>query len=199
MHPDGTVIKINDRALEFAGVSRTEILGTPIWEAPWITTADAKEQLRTAVHHATEGRHVSWELEVQGADGTAHVAATFRPVTDNQGTVTEIIGEGRGISTRDDQRRLTCGFNNEGGSPLLVSYTRSVDESMSTALLNAFAALTVDPYEKDETLQANVDTDALDGFAWDTATNLEVKIGIWGFTVVITPDEIQIYGDPSRL
>ena len=48
--PDGTVLDCNQASLEFAGNTREEVIGLPVWETPWfIHTPGAPEVLREGV------------------------------------------------------------------------------------------------------------------------------------------------------
>ncbi|MBZ6495005.1 sensor histidine kinase [Natrinema longum] len=106
LEPDGTVIEANDAALEFGGIDRDAVIGTPIWEAYWFRRSESlQRQTKADVERAAGGEFVRRKIEVQGADETAIIDFSIRPVRDEQGTVTLLVPEGRDITELDDRRR----------------------------------------------------------------------------------------------
>jgi PAS domain S-box-containing protein len=100
--PDGTVLEANRAALDFAGVTRDEVIGRPFWETRWWAVSPAvQERLKAAIAEAAQGRFVRYETQHRRADG-ALVPFDFslKPVTDEAGQVVLLIPEGRDISAR---------------------------------------------------------------------------------------------------
>ncbi|ERH10027.1 MAG: PAS sensor histidine kinase [halophilic archaeon J07HX64] len=53
LEPDGTVLEVNDTALEFGGVERDAIVGDPFFDARWWTHSDAvRDAVRDAIDEA---------------------------------------------------------------------------------------------------------------------------------------------------
>jgi PAS domain S-box-containing protein len=101
LEPDGTVIEANESALEFGGFDREDVVGNPFWEADWWQIDEATQQeVREAIDRVATGKFVRYDVEVQGRDETALIDFSIRPITDEQGTVTELIAEGRDITER---------------------------------------------------------------------------------------------------
>ncbi|WP_251330303.1 PAS domain S-box protein [Haloplanus pelagicus] len=101
LDPDGTVVEVNETALDFAGVDRESVVGTPLWEAPWFQSrVAARQTAREAVSRARTGELYRDEVRVQGADREAVVDFSVRSVTDERGTVTALVPEGRDITER---------------------------------------------------------------------------------------------------
>jgi PAS domain S-box-containing protein len=113
LEPDGTVIEANETALNFAGVDRKDVVGKPFWETDWWQIDEATQQeLQEAIDRAATGEFVRYEVEVQGKEGTALIDFSIRPITDDQGTVTELIPEGRDITeVKERERRIDALFN----------------------------------------------------------------------------------------
>lgn len=103
LEPDGTVIDANETALEFADLDREEVIDNPFWEIYWWQIDEAtQQQVREAIERAATGEFVRYDVEVQGADETAIIDFSIRPITDEQGTVTELLPEGRDITARKE-------------------------------------------------------------------------------------------------
>ena len=104
--PDGTLVEANDTALQFGGLAREEVVGTPFWETHWWQTGpEARRKLRGAIERAATGKFVRYEAEVQGVDETRTIDFSIRPITDADGSVTMLIPEGRDITDRKRQER----------------------------------------------------------------------------------------------
>ncbi|MWV38605.1 PAS domain S-box protein [Natrialba sp. INN-245] len=96
---DGTLIEANETALSFAGVDRDEVVGKPIWETFWFQSSeDAREAARRAVECARSGEFFREEVRVRGAERTAIIDFSVRPVTDHQNDIRLLIPEGRDIT-----------------------------------------------------------------------------------------------------
>ena len=96
----GTLIEINQTALDFIGARAADVVGRPFWETPWWSTAaEQRERLKAAVAEAREGKFVRFEAEHRGTDGSAEIVDfSVRPMTDETGRVVMLIPEGRRIT-----------------------------------------------------------------------------------------------------
>ncbi|MDF5708981.1 MAG: diguanylate cyclase [Nostoc sp. S4] len=100
LEPSGIVLEVNQTALDFAGITREEVVGKLFWEAKWWTISpETQLQLRTAIAAAANGEFIRYEVDIWGRDCQA-IAIDFslRPILDRTGRVTLIICEGRDIS-----------------------------------------------------------------------------------------------------
>ncbi|QFU84615.1 sensor histidine kinase [Natronorubrum aibiense] len=96
---DGTVIEANKTALSFAGLDRADVVGKPLWETYWFQlTDDAAATACAAVEHASNGEFFRDELRIQGANRTAIIDFSVRPITDSNGETLLLIPEGREIT-----------------------------------------------------------------------------------------------------
>ncbi len=100
LEPNGIVLEANQTALDFAGISREEVVGKPFWEAKWWTiSSETQEKLKTAIASAANGESIRYEVDVLGRDH--HVITidfSLRPILDETRRVTLLISEGRDIS-----------------------------------------------------------------------------------------------------
>jgi PAS domain S-box-containing protein len=99
---DGTVLDCNRASLEFAGNTRTEVIGLPLWDAPWFAfTTGAPEQLRAAVARAAAGEFVRYELTLNRPAGEpVTFDFSLHPIRAADGSVEFIVPEGRDITDR---------------------------------------------------------------------------------------------------
>ncbi|MEA5601655.1 PAS domain S-box protein [Nostoc sp. UHCC 0252] len=100
LQPNGVVLEVNQTALDFAGITRQEIVGKPFWEGKWWTISlETQAELKTAIAAAANGESIRYEVEILGRDDRA-IAIDFslRPILDETGRVTLLISEGRDIS-----------------------------------------------------------------------------------------------------
>lgn len=102
LKPDGTLLEANQTALDFAGITRSQVIHQPFWEARWWTiSAETQEQLKVAISRAAEGEFVRYEVDVLGeGNQVATIDFSLRPIFDDAGTVKLLIPEGRDISDR---------------------------------------------------------------------------------------------------
>ncbi|WP_392482438.1 PAS domain S-box protein [Nostoc sp. C110] len=100
LQPNGIVLEANQTALDFAGITREEVVGKPFWEAKWWTiSSETQAQLKTAIAAAANGESISYEVDVLDRDdGAIAIDFSLRPILDEAGCVTLLISEGRDIS-----------------------------------------------------------------------------------------------------
>jgi hypothetical protein len=82
---------------------------------------------------------------------------------------------------------------NERDLGLVVAHSIGTDESVDRAVVAAFLEVNIDVFERETTLEEWVDTDALGAFDWCSGRPFYVSTPVWGYQVVVTPDEVRIY------
>ncbi|OYR40531.1 hypothetical protein DJ82_07250 [Halorubrum sp. Ib24] len=98
---DGTVIEVNDAALEFGGLERSDVVGNPFYEAQWWTHSETVyDRVQDAIERASGGDFVRYETEVRGANGFATIDFSIKPVTDEDDEITLLVAEGRDITAQ---------------------------------------------------------------------------------------------------
>jgi PAS domain S-box-containing protein len=113
LKPDGTLLEINQTALDFSGQKLEEILGRPFWEVRWWTLSSShQEQLKRAIAAAAAGEFVRYEVEVLAAgDVVVTIDFSLKPFKDETDQVVLLIPEGRDISDRKRVKALLAGQN----------------------------------------------------------------------------------------
>ena len=106
LEPDGTVLSVNDAALEFGGFDRSAVVGESFDEVPWWTHSEAvQERLQDALASAAAGEFVRYETDVRGTDGLGTIDFSAKPVTNDAGEVTLLVVEGREITAERRQQQ----------------------------------------------------------------------------------------------
>ncbi|NEQ81821.1 MAG: PAS domain S-box protein, partial [Moorea sp. SIO2I5] len=102
LQPDGTLLKANQTALDFSGLTQSEIVGKPFWQIPWWTQSTQTEnRLKDAIAQAATGEFVRYQGSVLGLQGQViTMDFSVKPLRDENGNVVLLIPEGRDISDR---------------------------------------------------------------------------------------------------
>lgn len=107
MKPDGTLIDINQTAIDSTGVTFEEITGKPLWETVWWKhSPELQERLKKAIQKAASGERDSFEATFPGYKGQfVEVEFTVSPVLTKDGRVIYLVPEGYDITVRKHQER----------------------------------------------------------------------------------------------
>ncbi len=98
----GTLLAVNQTAIQFAGIDAAEVLGKPFESTPWWRHSPALQQrLRAAIAEAADGRLVRFEATHTSLQGQIRdIDFSLKPVANAAGEVVQLIAEGRDISER---------------------------------------------------------------------------------------------------
>lgn len=102
LSPDGTVLEVNQTALNFAEIAANEVVNYPFWEARWWgSSPEIQEQIKRAIAAAAIGEFVRYEVEFIGSQNNiATIDFSLKPVRDEFDQVVLLIFEGHDITTR---------------------------------------------------------------------------------------------------
>lgn len=102
MNLDGILLVANRAALEFAGVSESDVKNQYFWDTPWWThSPNLQERLKEGIQRAASGEIVRFEATHKAADGNlAYIDFSIKPVVDSKGEIIYLIPEGRDITER---------------------------------------------------------------------------------------------------
>ncbi len=142
MTTDGILIEANRAALDFYGLTESEVIGMPFWETPWWThSIDQQERLREAVRKSAAGDFVRFEAFHPGPDGGLHnMDVSINPVKDDQGNVTLLIPEGRDITDQKKGNRRLAGLNLIKGYLLTVADLETKLKRITDGVVAVFGA-----------------------------------------------------------
>jgi PAS domain S-box-containing protein len=105
----GTVLEINQVALDAVGIELSGVEGKPFWTTFWWQVSDEiRATLQESILRASRGEFVRWDTEIYGRAGgkeTIIIDASLRPVQDEQGKVVFIVAEGRDITEKKAHER----------------------------------------------------------------------------------------------
>jgi PAS domain S-box-containing protein len=101
---DGTVLEINQPALEGAGIDLDDVIGKPFWEARWwAVSEEVRNRVQSMVAQARNGEFVRCDIEVYGdlqGKKTIFVDFSLTPIRDDEGRVAFLLPEGRNITEK---------------------------------------------------------------------------------------------------
>lgn len=102
LDPQGTLLEANQTALDFIGLSNTDVVGKKFWETPWWNHSLAlQEQLKSAIAEASSGKLVRFEALHRSKQGEKMIIDfSLKPVLNEQGETVMIIPEGHDTTER---------------------------------------------------------------------------------------------------
>lgn len=102
---DGSIIEINDTALEFGGLEREDVIDKKFDKISWWTHSQAvQDRIHRAIRQAGNGEFTRCEIEARGADGLRNIEFSAKPVTTQDGDVIQIVVAGYDITDKKRQR-----------------------------------------------------------------------------------------------
>ncbi|MFT4885081.1 MAG: PAS domain S-box-containing protein, partial [Natronomonas sp.] len=95
---DGTVLDINETALEYVEQTRGDLQGDPFWKTPWFDHSESMQaEIQGWIDRAAAGEYVEFEADLERPNGDPYtIEGVFRPVTDDDGEVVSLL-----VSDRD--------------------------------------------------------------------------------------------------
>ena len=108
--PDGVIIDVNRAAIEMARLTRADLIGHPIWDAPFFSGEPGVQGLlRAAIERARAGEPVRMDLPARiGGDRVIMLDFAIGSIRDRHGTVTNLIPSAMDVTMRADaERRIT--------------------------------------------------------------------------------------------
>jgi PAS domain S-box-containing protein len=108
LDPEGIIQEANQTALDFFGLRARDIVGFPLWEAPfWAKDEADQRRLKDAIQRAARGELCRFETSHLARDGSLHyVDFSLKPVKDVEGRVVMLIPEGRDITERKESEEV---------------------------------------------------------------------------------------------
>ncbi len=129
--PTGQVVKVNQRALDFADVTTAEILHQDFWHTPWWQYSDqAQTDLQSAINQASQGMMIRYDVENQGSHGQRVILDfSIRPIYDSDHRIIYLLCEGRDITDKfqiqqalqESEERFRQTFQTTAVSSALIS------------------------------------------------------------------------------
>ncbi|WP_247001467.1 PAS domain-containing protein [Halosolutus gelatinilyticus] len=107
LEPDGTVVDINETAMEYIDATLDDVTGELFWETPWWGKGDeVQSDVKEWTERAATGEYVDFEADLTRPTGERYtLSGYFRPVRDDDGDVVSIIVSDRDIAERKQRER----------------------------------------------------------------------------------------------
>ncbi|WP_224448025.1 PAS domain S-box protein [Haloprofundus salilacus] len=107
LESDGTVLDINQTAMEYIEADLEAVIGESFWETPWWGDDDGiQDDVCEWTGRASAGEYVDFEADLTRPDGEPYtLSGYFRPVTNDDGEVVSIIVSDRDITDRKRRER----------------------------------------------------------------------------------------------
>ena len=145
---DGTLVKANETALEFADATLDDLAGRHFLETPWWEEESAEKlaEMESGIERAAAGEFVRFEANHTAADGeTIDVEGHIRPVTDESGEVVSLLVEGFDVTDRREHERtilallsttheLLCAVEPEEVAEIVVRAATDILDQPSTVV-----------------------------------------------------------------
>lgn len=102
--PDGTLLEVNDTAIEKIAVDRAAVIGEPFWETPWwLGDPEVKAEVREGIDRAADGEFVEYEIHHDGPDVETYASlGTIRPVFE-EGDVVSLVVSAHDVTERHER------------------------------------------------------------------------------------------------
>lgn len=113
--PDGTVIEVNNTALEFAALNKEDVIGKKIWETYCVKNdEEVRNKIKDSVDKAAQGESIKYEIEILGKNNkTITILFNIKPIFNKEEKVVALIPEGSPIQEIVDARKALMLKNDE--------------------------------------------------------------------------------------
>lgn len=132
--PDGTMLDVNDLALEFADVDKESVVGRKFWSTPWWShDPDGQQQLQQDIVAAAAGAHIRRSATHVAPSGIAHyIDFSLRPIRNQFGQVQWLLAEGHDVTPLKEaerhSRRLSAFYATLSHTNMAIARSHSVGE-----------------------------------------------------------------------
>ncbi|WP_090622132.1 PAS domain-containing sensor histidine kinase [Natrinema salaciae] len=105
LEPDGTVLDINQTAMEYIDADLEDVVGDQFCKTPWWSEG-VQPDVRRWTERAAAGEYVNFETDLTRPDGERYTLnGVFRPVTNDDGEVVSLIVSDRDVTERKKRER----------------------------------------------------------------------------------------------
>ncbi len=165
MKVDGTLIEVNQTALDFGGLDHDEVINHYFWQTRWWTISPATQtQLQAAIARAATGEFIRYQVDIQGlGDTIATIDFSIKPLADETGQVVLLIWEGRDISNgKHDETEI-----------------RKLNAELEQCLVDCTTQSEVGNRQKQELLQRETEARVQLQLYADIVQNMQFGLVVW--------------------
>jgi|GEM_PF-680614 len=143
LDPEGTLLEVNQTALDLGGLRQADVIGLPFWDTYWwCYSREVQDRLRAAVRDASQGKTVRYEEDVLGRDHNIRtIDFTLKPVANPQGETAFIIPEGADITDKKRAEEEVQRHQQEIAHVIRLSTAGEMASGMAHELNQPLAAL----------------------------------------------------------
>ena len=143
LDPEGTVLEVNQTALNLGGLKQEDVVGRPFWDTYWWRySTDVQDRLKAAIRKASRGRPVRYEEDVLGRENNIRtIGFTLTPVVNQLGETVLIIPEGGDITDKKRAEEETQRHHQEIAHVIRLSTAGEMASGMAHELNQPLAAL----------------------------------------------------------
>ena len=135
---DGTLREVNEEPLRVAKLTRDDILGHPLWDAPWWAgDLERQNEVRAAIARAATGETVRFDLAAKRSVQKFTIDFQVGPLRDSDGKITALVASGVNVSARVDAMEALQGSRLEA---LLAAEAAEAERRVLDAIFNAVPA-----------------------------------------------------------
>lgn len=120
LEPDGTVLNINDTAMEYIHTDLEDIIGTPFSTTPW-WPEEMQSVIKETVEQAANDEYVEYEADLEKPNGTPYsVTGVIRPVTNDRDEVISLIVSASDVTERVRREKTLGAILDNTTTPLFL-------------------------------------------------------------------------------
>jgi len=102
---DGTLLEVNQTAMEYIDADVDDVVGEPFPETPWWPD-HLRSVISEKIEHAASGEYVTYEADLTTPDGDPYsVSGVIRPVTNDDEEVVSLVISARDITERKEREQ----------------------------------------------------------------------------------------------
>jgi len=97
----GILHEVNEEPLRVTGLRKEDIVGRPLWEAPWWAgNVDRQNEVRAAIGRAAAGETVRFDIEAQRSGQKFTIDFQVGPKRDSDKKITALVASGVNVTAR---------------------------------------------------------------------------------------------------
>lgn len=117
---DGTLLNVNETAVEYIDAERDAVIGEQFWTTPW-WSEEMQPVIQEKVQQAAAGEYVQYTADLATPDGDPYsVKGVIRPVTDDEGTVRSLIVSARDVTEQEKSDRILNAILENTTTPMFL-------------------------------------------------------------------------------